>query len=66
MSFDDLPVILATNIYREARVSKDGGEAVVKRLAEASAIRPVKTPTGRTLLTIADGRRVYDAITKAA
>lgn len=66
MSFDDLPTIPAGNIFRAAMVSGDRGERVLKALADAQAINPTVTPTGRTLLTPIDGRRVYDAIVQAA
>jgi hypothetical protein len=66
MSFDDIPTIPAGNIYRGALVSGDRGERVLKELSDGGVITPVRTPTGRTLLTPADGRRLFEAITKAA
>lgn len=64
MSFDELPVIPDGNLYRAAMVSRDCGEREMQRLAAAGAIQPVRTPTGRTLLTPADGRRVFESLSR--
>jgi hypothetical protein len=66
MSFDDLATIPDSNIYRAAVVSGPRGKFVLNELKKAGAIRPVTTPTGRALLTPADGRRLYEEIVKAA
>jgi hypothetical protein len=66
MNFESIPMILSGNLYRAAHVSATRGDRKLKELAACGAIQPVKTPTGRTLLTPADGRRVYEAITQAA
>lgn len=66
MSFEDLATIPANNIYRAALVSGPRGERVLNELRAAHAIKPVTTPTGRELLTPADGKRLYDAIVQAA
>lgn len=66
MSFDELLLISPRNLFREARVSDDCGERVLNELRAARAINPVTTPTGRKLLTPADGKRLFEAITKVA
>jgi hypothetical protein len=66
MNFDELPLIPAGNVYRAARVSGDCGERKLEALTKSGAIKPVVTPTGRTLLSPRDGKRVFEAITKAA
>jgi hypothetical protein len=62
MSFDELPVIPDGNVYRVAMVSRDCGEREMHRLAAIGEIQPVRTPTGRTLLTPADGRRLFESL----
>jgi hypothetical protein len=66
MSFDEIPTIPAGNVYRAAMVSGDRGERVLRALTDDGTIKPVVTPTGRTLLSPRDGKSVYDAIVRAA
>ncbi len=66
MSFEDIPLIPAGNIYRAALVSGDRGERALKELAGVGAIAPTITPTGRTLLSPVDAKRVFEAIVKVA
>jgi len=62
MNFQDAPLIPAGNIFRERRVSREKGEAVVAELARAGTIQPERTSTGRVLLTPRDGRILFDAL----
>lgn len=62
MEFKDCPVIPATNVYREARVSPTRGNSVVGRLREQGLIETPPTPTKRTILTPAEAQRLYEAL----
>lgn len=62
MSFDQMPIIPASNVFRAAMVSAERGNRAVKELIESRAIEPTITPTGRWLFTLADGRRVFEKI----
>jgi hypothetical protein len=64
--FDATPLILTGNLYRAANVSATRGDRALQELVAVGAVRPVRTPTGRVLLSPADGKRVFAAITKAA
>ncbi len=64
--FEELAIIPARNVFGAARVSTGKGELELRALVENGTVRPVRTPTGRTLLTPADGRIVYEALTQAA
>ena len=66
MNFDELPTIPAGHLFRAAMVSEPRGERAIRELTAAGAIKPMRTPTGRVLLSPADGRRVFDAIVRAA
>ena len=62
MTFDQIPIIPAGNIYRAAHVSSTRGDRELRRLAAERVINPMKTPTGRVLLTPPDGKAVYDRL----
>ena len=60
--FEELPVITARSLMREARVSETRGKRVLKRLSEAGEIHPLVTPTKRLHITPPDGRRFYEEL----
>ena len=60
--FDNLPVIAAKSLMREARVSETRGKKVLDRLLQAGEVHPLLTPTKRVNLTPVDGRRFYDEL----
>lgn len=62
MNFDEIPTIPVSNIYRAAHVSGTRGEKALNRLVDERLIRPMRTPTGRVLLTPSDGRAVFEAL----
>lgn len=62
MDYENQPLIPPGNIWREARVSEDKGGAALKKLEEEGVVHPTRTPTRRTLLTPADGRRLWEAL----
>lgn len=66
MNFLELPLIPAQNVYREAKVSIGKGERELARLVEQGAVKPLRTPTGRVLLSANDGRIVFERLTAAA
>lgn len=66
MSFDEIPVIPVANIYRAAMVSTTRGDRVLRELYAQQKVTPIKTPTGRIVLSPTDGRTVYEALTRAA
>lgn len=59
---DVIPVINATAVFRAAVVSEGCGRRTLRELAEQGRIHPVRTPTGRTMLSPVDGRLVFDVI----
>ena len=59
LDFEDLPVIAAKSLIREARVSETRGKKVLDKLRKAGEIHPIMTPTRRLNMTPEDGRRFY-------
>lgn len=66
MNFYEIPSIPAGNVFRAAMVSSTRGERVVNKLADEQRITPVRTPTGRILLSPTDGARVYETLVQGA
>ena len=64
MSYSDTALILTTTLFRAAMVSSTRGNRVMNILREKGEISPVKTPTGRELLTPADGETVFIALAR--
>jgi hypothetical protein len=62
MSFDQRLLIPDVSVFRAALVSPEHGGREINRLAAAGEINPTRTATRRTLLTIGDARRVYEAL----
>jgi hypothetical protein len=62
IAFESAALITDRALYRAAFVSKEAGEREVRRLTAAGVIAPLKTPTGRTLFTCDDGRRVFESL----
>ena len=60
--FEELPVITAKSLMREARVSETRGKKVLERLQKAGVIHPLVTPTKRLNMTPTDGRRFYEEL----
>ena len=60
--FDELPVIPAKSLMREARVSETYGKKILEQLRDAGEIHPVITPTKRENMTPLDGRRFYEEL----
>jgi hypothetical protein len=63
-TFDDVALIPALGVFRAALVSQEAGQRELRRLAEAGAISPTRTPTGRILMTPSDARLVYESLLK--
>jgi hypothetical protein len=66
MSFDEIPTIPTANVYRAAHVSATRGDRELKRLSDEGLVKPMRTPTGRVLLSPADGKTVFETLTQAA
>lgn len=66
MDFDAIPMIPSVAIYKAANVSPTRGDRKVRELEAAGIVKPVRTPTGRIVFTPPDGRRVFEAIVRAA
>jgi len=64
MTFDDLPVVPATRVCPEAKVSRTRGKTVLERLRLEGHITTPPTPTGRDLLTPREGRIFFEALTQ--
>jgi hypothetical protein len=62
VNFDQLPLIPDVNIFRAAMVSPETGSREVQKLVARGTIKPFRTPAGRTLLTTADGRRIFESL----
>lgn len=60
--FEELPVIAAKSLMREARVSETRGKKVLERLRNSGEIHPIVTPTKRLNMTPPDGRRFYEEL----
>lgn len=60
--FEELPVIAAKSLMREARVSETRGKKVLERLTDSGVIHPMLTPTKRLNMTPVDGRRFYEEL----
>ena len=64
VSYSDTALILTTTLFRAAMVSSTRGNRVINSLREKGKISPVKTPTGRELLTPTDGETVFNALAR--
>jgi hypothetical protein len=49
-------------IYRATLVSQERGQRELRLLTQQGKIRPVRTPTGRTLLSIHDAKRIFESL----
>lgn len=66
MSFEEIPTIPTGNVYKAAHVSATRGDRELKRLSDEGLVRPMRTPTGRVLLSPADGKTVYETLVQGA
>jgi hypothetical protein len=62
MTLRDNLMIPDTAVYTAMRVSRQHGRRRLEELKAKDAVRPVKTPTGRNLLSIADAERLAAAL----
>ena len=66
MQFQESHLILASVLFREARVSQTRGNRVVRELVESGCIDPLKTPTGRHIFTPIEGKVVFETLVNEA
>ncbi len=55
------PVICDLRVYEVKKVHRDTGRKRLEQLEANGIINPMRTPTGRTLLSIDDAERLADS-----
>lgn len=62
IQFDSLPSVHAAQVFRLAMVSDGAGRRAMRELADSGCIAPMRTPTGRVILTAADARLLFESM----
>lgn len=60
MDISKKQIISDLRVYEVASVSRDYGRACLKSLEDRGVVNPLRTPTGRCLLSAADAERLAE------
>jgi hypothetical protein len=61
-NFEELPVVPPGPVWRSTGETGYVGTQTLKELIASGEIKPVMTKSGRLMLSIADARKLYDAL----
>ena len=62
MNIKTAKIVPDLRLFQTANVSKESGRKRMEELAKEGAISPLRTPTGRCLLSFEDAERLANAL----